>query len=183
MARKYLEICRKYGLNNERANFLSQYYHDLGVFLYFPDNPILSNIVILKPEWATNAVYKIVDTRAVQVNWGKFNYRELQHIWNDYPEDKYVHILELMKRFEICFQLSSTQEYIIPELLPPQQPEFIWNFENNLRFEYRYDFMPAGIITRFIVRNYRLIQNNIYWKYGAILEREGTKDIKLQVNL
>ena len=171
---EYKSICEQYDLNAEKADFLSQYYHDLGVFLHFQDNNILRELVFLKPTWATNAVYKVIDTKHVQKNYGRFNYHELLRIWDDYPEDKYVHLLELMKKFELCFQLPGSNDYIIPELLRPQQPELQWTNTENLRFEYRYDFMPAGIITRFIVRTHDLNKNQIYWKYGTVISRDNT---------
>jgi len=169
---EYKNICSEFGLDEERAEFLSQYYHDLGVFLHFLDNTVLRDIVFLKPDWATNAVYKVVDTKEIQKNHGKFQFHHLKKIWDDYPEDKYAHLLELMKKFEICFQIPETQRYIVPELLKPSKPDFQWNYAANMRFEYRYDFMFAGIITRFIVRTHDIIKEEIYWKCGVALERE-----------
>nr|WP_321485559.1 COR domain-containing protein [uncultured Draconibacterium sp.] len=170
---QYLEICAKYGLEEEKANYLGMYYHDLGVFLNFRDNPILSDIVFLEPEWATNAVYKVADTRHIIDNFGNFDFHELKLIWDNYPEDKYIHLLELMKKFELCFQIPNTCQYIIPELLRPEMPDKIenWKDDDMLIFEYRYDFMPKGIITRFIVRIHDLIKNDLYWKHGVIIER------------
>ena len=55
----YAAICREYNLDEKQAAHLSNYYHDLGVFLHFRDNPILRNTVFLDTQWATNAVYKI----------------------------------------------------------------------------------------------------------------------------
>lgn len=172
---EYKSICTSYELNNEQADFLSQYYHDLGVLLHFQDNPVLKNILFLKPEWATNAVYKIVDTKDVIKNFGKFHFSELRVIWNEYPEDKHLHLVELMKKFELCFQIPDTNEYIIPELLQPSAPKLDWNYEKNIRFEYNYDFMPSGILTRFIVINHHLIYKDFYWKNGAIFVREDNK--------
>jgi internalin A len=172
---QYKEICRDFGLDEKKGNFLSQYFHDLGVFLHFQDNYILKDILFLKPEWATNAVYKLVDTKEIQRKYGKFNYWELKTIWDNYPEDKYIHLLELMKQFELCFQIPDSQDFIVPELLPAHKPGIEWDTRDNLRFEYHYEFMPAGIITRFIVRNHDLIENNIYWKNGVVLKRENSR--------
>jgi len=63
----------------------------------------------------------------------------------------------------------------VPELLRPEKPAFVWNYQNNLRFEYQYEFMPAGVITRFIVRTRDLNKEGIYWQYGVVLERENTE--------
>jgi len=180
---EYKAICKEFGLGEEQAEHLSRYYHDLGVFLHFLDNPVLREIVFLKPEWATNAVYKVDDTKEIQKNHGKFQFYQLKKVWGDYPEDKYAHLLELMKKFELCFQIPRTQTYIVPELLKPSQPDFQWNYAANLRFEYRYDFMPSGIITRFIVRTHDIIKEEIHWKSGVILERENTQALIISERL
>ncbi|MCP4611866.1 MAG: GTP-binding protein [Planctomycetes bacterium] len=172
---EYKAICNEFGLDEKKGEFLSRYYHDLGVFLHFMDNAILRDIVFLRPDWATNAVYKVVDTREIQENRGIFYFEQLKGIWIDYPEDRFAHLLELMKKFELCFQIPKTQTYIVPELLRSGKPEFDWDYSDNLRFEYRYEFMPAGIITRFIVRTHDICKEEIYWKNGVILEREKTE--------
>ncbi len=172
---EYKAICKELGLDEEKAEFLSRYYHDLGIILHFTDNPILREIIFLRPDWATNAVYKVVDTPQIQNNNGQFHFVDLEIIWKGYAEDKFAHLLELMKRFELCFQIPVSQTYIVPELLRPSKPDFEWNYVNNLRFEYRYDFMPSGIITRFIVRTHDIIKGCFYWKNGVILERENTE--------
>jgi small GTP-binding protein len=76
---RYCSICHEFNLTKKEADFLSLYFHDLGVFLHFQDNVILSDIIFLKPEWATNAVYKVLDTKEVQSNYGVFNYDERPH--------------------------------------------------------------------------------------------------------
>jgi len=179
----YKAICSRFDLDEQKAEHLSRYYHDLGVFLYFQDNPVLREIVFLKPDWATNAVYKLIDTKEIQKADGKFHFEQLKKIWYDYPQDKFAHLLELMKKFELCFQIPSTQTYIVPELLRPGKPDFKWDYTNNLRFEYCYDFMPAGIITRFIVRTHDIIESEIYWKNGVVLQRESTEALVLSEQL
>ena len=44
---------------------LGGYLNELGVILHFKDRIALKNIVILKPEWATDAFYKILSTKSV----------------------------------------------------------------------------------------------------------------------
>ncbi|MCP9754084.1 GTP-binding protein [Lacihabitans sp. CCS-44] len=169
----YLEICNRHGLDNKKALFLSQYFHDLGVFLHFQESFLLKNLVFLKPEWATNAVYKILDSRNIIQNFGEFHFNELDEILNDYPKDKFPYLIELMKKFELCFELPSNR-FLIPELLQPEKSQFQWDYSDNLKFEYHYDFMPAGILPRYIVRARDLIFNKTFWKNGVVIEREGT---------
>jgi len=172
----YISICKTFGIDIEQALYLSNYFHDLGVFLHFQDNDILRNIIFLNPAWATKAVYKIIDTKEVVLNQGKFNYSQLRNIWKDYPDNKFAFLIELMKKFELCFLLPNQNDYIVPGLLPPNSPDSIdnWDSKDNLQFEYRYKFMPAGIITRLIVRMHDYIENKLFWRQGVVIEREQT---------
>lgn len=171
---QYREICKTFGLDNDAADLLSQYLHDLGIFLHFRDNPILKDLIFLKPHWATGAVYKLVNTNIIRERGGKFSFSDLNAIWPNYPDNKYIFLLELMKRFELCFQVPNSQEYILPQLLPPNEPDTQWNYKNNIRFEYHYDFMPSGIMARFIVRNNDLIHPKWRWQNGAVLNWENS---------
>ncbi len=182
---EYKEICRNYGLDEKQAEHLSSYLHDLGVIIHFQDDKILKNIVILKSEWGTTAVYKVLDTKKIQKNKGRFHFNELFDIWGDteYPSEKHVDLLALMEKFELCFNLIDTKEYIIPELLSSERPDYEWYADNNLRFEYHYEFLPEGIITRFIVRNHLLIDGELYWKNGVVLKRESARARVVQEKL
>jgi internalin A len=173
---EFLRICRDQGLDRTQADLLSSYLHDLGVILHFQDDLLLQRIVILRPDWGTNAVYAVLDTREVQQNTGRFSFGDLDSIWNHkaYPPARHPELLQLMMRFELCFQLGDSRDYIIPELLAANPVHYAWKEQDNLRFEYQYDFMPAGIITRFIARNHDRIEKNNYWRYGVILTWEGS---------
>lgn len=174
---RYREICSEFEMDDEQTDRLSLYYHDLGVFLHFKENPVLQNIIFLKPEWATNAVYKVTDNKQVKEH-GRFRFGDLGKIWQDkkeYPPNKHVDLVELMKSFELCFELPTGQEYIIPELLPADQPELDWDYKQNLRFKYVYGFMPAGVMTRFIVNTHDLIKGELYWKDGVVLTWENSE--------
>lgn len=180
---QYIEICNYHGLDEKEADNLSQYFHDLGVFIHFQENSILKNIVFLKTEWATNAVYKIVDAKKVITNYGKFQYSDLKDIWADYPEARYNHLLELMEKFELCFPLPNNAGYIFPELLRTSRPDYNWDSNDNLRFEYSYSFMPGGILTRFIVNVHYLIKGSTYWKNGVIIKFEESEALILKEEL
>jgi len=130
--------------------------------------------VFLKPEWATNAVYKILDSKDVIAQDGEFDSDLLDSILDEFERDKRPYIVTLMKKFELCFEVEKNV-YLIPELLKPERLEFDWNYKDNLRFEYHYDFMPAGIMARFIVRARNLVYDRTFWKNGVIIQRENTR--------
>ncbi len=163
-AARYYEICRTFDLDRDRADILSDYLHDLGVILRFRTDPLLKNTLVLNPEWATEAVYKLIDTPKILENKGRFDLVDLETAWDTakYPVDKHPHLVRLMEKFEICFNFTGTTGYIVPELVPGERPGIAAPYSraaDALRFQYRYDFMPKGIVSRFIARNYHLIRD------------------------
>jgi internalin A len=175
---EFTTLCDTHGFKrSEDALQLSGYLHDLGVCLHFQDDPILKNIVILKPEWGTTAVYKVLDTKQVNQKLGCFTQADLNEIWDDEQYAKMRdELLQLMKNFKLCYEIPNRpKNYIAPQLLSPNQPEYAWNETDNLILRYHYDFMPKGMLTRFTVEMHRLIDNNLVWKEGIILIEDNAR--------
>ena len=176
---EYLKICDNNGFKKQKDKLqLSGYLHDLGVILHFQEDLILSQTVILKPEWGTDAIYKVLDNKKVINNLGKFSNYDLLNIWNEEQYDgKQVELLQLMKKFQLCYQIpGSNDTYIAPQLLKLEQPTYDWNEDNNLLLRYTYEFMPKGIVTRFIVVMHSLIEKQqLVWRSGVILHKNQTR--------
>ena len=177
---EFCNICHSKGLDKKQIVILDEYLHDLGVIIHFQDIK-LQDMVILKPEWATNAVYKILDTDVVKERDGILLHSELGQIWDTgiYPQNVYPKLLELMNKFELAYELPSEGSHLVAELLPSSEPEFEWDAADNLRFYYRYDFLPAGVMTRFIVRLHEDLEEKsdgtqLCWREGAVLCWEDT---------
>ncbi len=152
--------------------FLSSYLHDLGVCLHFQDDKLLKRTVILKPEWATTAVYKVADSDTVRNNKSRFTEADTAKIWSDSQySDLRDELLQLMMRFKLAYEIPNQPgNYIAPQLLPISKPQYDWDATDNLILRYTYDFMPKGILTRFIVETNSRIENQDYvWKNGVIL--------------
>ena len=187
---KYFEICKKHKVDEDTALILSQYFHDLGVFLHFQDDDILCRTVILQNEWATDAVYKVLDCENVKGNRGRFTRADLETIWGDEDcKDKYrnMHpeLLALMKEFKLCYQITNrvgfgnryglTDTFLAPQLFEESQPDYDWDETDNLIVKLKYGFMPKGLISQFIVRMHRYVKElETAWKHGVILEKTDT---------
>ena len=118
--KKYYEICADHGLLAERADYLSRYFHDLGVTVHYSQDPLLKKTVVLNPDWAVDGVYNVLDTPSIEERQGRFNKRDLAKIWK---EDKYAdqqpELLALMENYELCFKLPGREEYIAPSCSTP----------------------------------------------------------------
>ncbi|MEM1010217.1 MAG: COR domain-containing protein, partial [Myxococcota bacterium] len=175
----YLQLCTDNGFTRRSdALQLSDYLHDLGVFLHFQDDPVLKHTVILNTQWGTDAVYKILDDKQVQGGQhGCFNKTDdIQRIWQaDEYQGLHDELLQLMKNFELCYDLPEANHYIAPQLLPKQRPDDLhWNNQDNLILRYVYKFMPKGILNRLVVRLHKLIEadRRRVWKHGVVLSDE-----------
>jgi len=175
---EYLQICQANGFTERKYKLqLSSYLHDLGVCLHFQDDLLLNKTVILKPEWGTTAVYKVLDNQTVRRNWGKFTKQDLANIWQEQQyENARDELLQLMIKFKLCYKIPNRDIYIAPQLLTENQPTYNWQETNNLILRYTYEFMPKGIITQFIVAMHQHIwQQEYVWKSGVIIEKDQTK--------
>lgn len=179
---EYAHICQRHGVEEGQRDIVAQYLHDLGIILHFQEDRLLRDTLILKPEWGTDAVYRLLDDRRVIEDRGHFSFEHARQIWQDYPADKHPQLLQLMLKFELCFPLEGEQAYIIPQLLAATRPDSelmrAWDERScgqMLRFEMRYDFLPKGVMTRFICRNYDFICQQHFWKDGVLLDYQGTQ--------
>lgn len=177
---EYFEICRNHYRKEDSALFLSEYFHDLGVIMHFQDDVDLRDIVILNHEWITKGVYKVLDDKNVIDQKGRFTNEDLLRIWSNSEHKGQVReLLCLMKntKFDLCFEIKQG-EYLVPRLLPVDEVEHSWvSIPKNSKFEFRYKFMPKGILARLIVKMNADIFEDKYWRYGVILNYEGTNAI------
>lgn len=175
--KEYLELCHQSGIKQTRdALTLSQYFHDIGVFLHFQDDDLLNKTLFLNPNWATGAVYQLLDHPLLNEKNGRFSKADAASIWQaDEFELLRDELLRLMQRFFLTYEIDGSGQYIVPERLPAARPEYAWDGEGNLLLRYSYDvFMPKGIMSQLIVRMHRHVSNHDYvWNRGAVLERDG----------
>jgi internalin A len=172
----YLCICQEYNLTKDNVVYLSDYFHDIGVFLHFKDNPILRQVVFIDPSWATNSVYSLIDNSQVIDSFGEYDYSTLETTWLNYPKTFYPTLIELMLKFELSYKYEGEDKYIIPSLLPENPPDKIeWRYSKNLQFVFKYKHSTSNIISRFIVKAYDLIQDKKVWKFGTILSYKNSE--------
>ena len=169
---KYLELCAENEVSDETSQrTLIGFLHDLGVILYFQDDYRLSELGILNPQWVTNGVYKVVNSPALFQNKGVLTASMLDEILNspDYPRSKRLAIIDMMKKFELCYELETDKTFLVPDVLPKDRPSDL-NFTGIPAFEYVYPVLRPSVITRFIVRMNQKIEDSLVWRTGVVLK-------------
>jgi internalin A len=162
---QYMDIYQRHlPANRVKALHLSQYLHDLGVFLHFQDDKLLAKTVILQNQWATEAVYKLLDDEQIKAKKGRFNDEDCARLWaGAHYADMHMELVALMRHFELCYLLpdSTPTTWLAPQLLAATKPQPLrdWNQAGDLVLRYRYAIMPRGLISRLLVRLHRFVPN------------------------
>lgn len=174
---EFEEICKQAGVREKISRkVLLAFLHDLGIVIHFTEFELDDNHV-LDPKWVTEGVYKIINAKAVSDAKGLLMLHDLRELLAfqegdsfHYERKDHHYFIELMKKFELCYELHDEQ-VLIPQLLPVPEPCFEFDYDNALRFELRYeDFLPPAIMPSFIVNRHKEIQGNLQWRNGVVLK-------------
>ncbi|WP_350131917.1 COR domain-containing protein [Nitrosomonas sp.] len=168
--------------DRSKALLLSQYLHDLGVFLHFQDDDVLCKTVILQNRWATEAVFRVIDDETVKSRLGRFTVTDCERIWSSSEyRDMHPELRALMEKFELCYALSdlpkSDKTWLMPQLLPPSMPTGLldWEKPGDLVLTYRYHFLPKGLVSRLMVRKHRyVVCPDLAWANGVLFEADSS---------
>lgn len=166
-------LCKEKGEGNKKnQELLAGYLHALGIALNYSKDPRLSDTHVLNPKWVTEGVYSLLRNRQRE-NSFSIDINDLENILDveKYPKNKHDFLLRLMELYQLCFKLpNDNKTYLIPELLPRNQPnttEFIEN--SDVGFCYIYSVLPEGLIPRFIVQTHEMSQGLERWRSGTKL--------------
>ncbi len=173
------EIMIAQGIDSKQQPVLTQWLHDLGDILYFPDSYELENIVILKPQWLSEYISKVLESEDVINRGGILTREEMKRLWRDLTPTLREHFLRLMERFELSYRNEDQAISLIVECLPQTSPDYQtkWNeikaLENckEISMTFKLNTLPAGILSGFIARAHRF-STNTHWRYGAVFEHE-----------
>lgn len=178
----YLTSCNEVGASIEIARTtLGGYLHDLGKILYYQDDYVLCNLIVLKPNWITKAISLVLTDKETRNGKGILKHSNLPEIWKDYEPQLYPVFLRLMERFDLSYQIDSEIVgsppiySLVPQLLPYQSPTNLLSYPekpvdgvSRVEMVYHFDFVPTGIMPWIIVRTHRYTTGQ-HWREGAIL--------------
>lgn len=175
---EYRAICAKQNVRDQKdQEVLVDFLNDLGVMLHFKDIQLLDTHV-LDPRWVTEAVYRIINSKIAADQKGFLRLDQLEAALQPptaesvvYPAEKHRYIIDLMIKFELCYELDNSA-LLIPDLLDIQEPSLTFNYADALRFVFEYSYLPKSVMPRFIVRMHRDINSTMRWRTGVCLKDE-----------
>ena len=85
--------------------------------------------------------------------------------------------MQLMMKFKLCYEIPGDPgNYIAPQLLIGKPARLSLGSNRQLAMRYNYEFLPKGILTRFIVEMHPWIaEQKIVWRNGVVLEKDETR--------
>ena len=88
-----------------------------------------------------------------------------------YPAVRHPYLTELIQEFQLGFPLPDTKpkKFLLPGLLPKDEPENTSLEGDTLEFQYHYRILPESILSRFIVLTHEDIHAQTYWRSGVML--------------
>jgi internalin A len=131
---RYRDLCAELGEKDlDAQEALAGYLHSLGIALNYKDDPRLHDTHVLSPTWVTSGIYKILNWPELEKQGGVLEFDDLATILDAkaYPKSKHLFLLDLMKKFEVCFDFPDDPErrYLVPELLDKQEPVVTGEFQ------------------------------------------------------
>jgi internalin A len=175
---EYIGICYQNNIPEEQNQTqLIELLHNLGLVLNFRNHPFLQNTNVLNPDWVTEGIYTLLsdDTLKTQGK-GLLEAADLSRVLDPgrYPPERHRYLTELMQEFQLCFKLPDCPRFLIPGLLPKEEPDDTGLEGETLEFQYHYRILPESVLSRFIVLSHDKIHNHIHWRSGVMLAyREG----------
>jgi len=169
-------LMAEHGVSDINAVVLARWLHELGEILYFRDSEELNDTVILKPEWVTGHVSRVLESEEVIGGDGVFTKAHMDALWADLPPAMREHFLKLMERFDLSYRtLENKDVSIIVERLPLDEADYHPTWEAAqaqesccaVSMKFTLNTLPAGIPTWFIARSHRFTTRK-HWRTGGL---------------
>ncbi|MEU0035519.1 leucine-rich repeat domain-containing protein [Streptomyces sp. NPDC006333] len=149
--------------------------HSLGDLLFYPEDEELCDLVVLRPQWLTAYISRVLDSEEVLERGGLFSHNLGNEIWRDVERAMRRHFIRMMENFDLSYRTEDRMSSLVVELLPWDPPSYqeqwdalLVDGQRELRLRYRLHTVPPGIPTWFIAREHRF-SNGLRWRSGAML--------------
>ncbi|HEX5733912.1 MAG TPA: COR domain-containing protein [Blastocatellia bacterium] len=111
---RVLEICREHKMDEDEAKDFVRISHRLGHLIHYEHDPLLRDIVVLKPDWLATAISFVLDDKQTREAHGLVSFARLSQLWDDparaeeFRYDPKLHplFLRLMERFDLSYKVA-----------------------------------------------------------------------------
>lgn len=135
---RVVAICKEHRIDEEDALLLLRICRRVGDLIHYEHDPLLRDIVVLKPHWLATAISFVLDDKETrEAGHGLVKFERLRTLWHDagrpeenrYPEQLHPIFLRLMERFDLSYRIAERGHTgtdgtsLIAQLVPDVRPE------------------------------------------------------------
>ncbi len=131
-----LMLCENHSMNEDEARLFLSLSHRMGHLIHYKNDPLLNDLVILKPDWLATAISFVLDDEETRSNSGLVPFSRLSYLWNNpkreddqrYPVELHKVFVRLMERFDLSYRVAdpaknATEEASLIAQLVPESPD------------------------------------------------------------
>lgn len=181
---QYQQICNVSQVDRNQMELL-HWFNDLGVSFCYTDSHKLSDYVVLRPDWITNALYtllfnpirgnrngiiphkEIIELLSGHTNGTAKTHKVLPDVYYSWQDIEYV--LGVMRKFRLSFAIDEDRE-MIPMLCNRNSSLVVYEYEDDdesLEIRLVYEFLPSNVIHQLMVAMRRDLDCDNVWFSGA----------------
>lgn len=189
----YLELCQEAGVDTTIQRHLLHWFNDLGISFCLNDDEDygLSDHIVLRPDWITNAMYIILFNQLEGSKNGLIphgsifrlltNAHHNAHIHCTLPQARYTvadvqYVLGIMRKFRLSLPYGDDKEFI-PMLCQQSSTINISDYENDektLEFHMVFEYLPTNLLHRLMVERHGELDMTNVWRTGAVFVQNET---------
>ena len=191
---------KKHNVGQKCVGIPETWLHQLGDILYFKDNRDLDDLVILKPQWVTEYLSKVLESRQVQDTenipeeaeesravleglqmlgkHGIFTRPHMEEVWHDLDPNLQDHFLRLMEQFDLSYRTKEHDDIsIVVERLSLDEADYRpqWDAKQadgcqQIQMKFELDQTMPAGIPTWFIARSHRFTTYTHWKYGALLK-------------
>lgn len=185
---EYHQICDQQELDSPQIRaWLLEWFNDLGVcFSYHQNeskNTELESYKVLNPRWLTNAIYIIINAGQRYADKGRMGINLIQDLLGHsefgvlpnviYTDSEREYILEVMRKFNLSYSVSNSQEFI-PALCDSETPSELHPaiYTKQISYQLVYPYLPDSVVHQLMIRSYKNLNPEKIWRKGLRIDIE-----------
>ena len=186
LTKEYGALCDSCGIeaNDETRKDLLHCFDNLGFLFYLDGARELEDIIVLDPNWITNAMYIILFNKLEGERNGLIPHRSIFNLLKNaghnpetrstLPQARYTasdiqYVLGVMRKFNLSFTDGHDNEFI-PMLCQQNSTGDLRNYqddEDTLEFQMEFDYLPTNLLHRLMVERRSELDIENTWRTGA----------------
>lgn len=186
---EYSKLCKACGVEEDEDTHkeLLYWFGDLGFLFYMGGAPELEDVIVLNPNWITNALYIILFNKLEGARNGLIPHKSIYSLFKyadnnpdvrrTSPQAKYTasdiqYVLAVMRKFNLSFTDGNNNEFI-PMLCQQNSAVDVQYYQKDpdvLEFNMEFDYLPNSLLHRLMVERHLELDMDRVWRTGACFQ-------------